>query len=146
MPGLGTGKNVAIAERARSNRNQKVPRNISRLGQDFRKLFVQQANGEMPDDGDNFPPTILWGEQFDIFAVLCHWKDFSGTFSCQLNIDGADIVGTEFADTDFEENSLSGKIFETPIPYESTGRITVKVTESSGLEEWEAVFYMREVL
>ena len=146
MAGIGTGKNVAIAERARTIRNQKVPRDISRLGQDYKKLFVQQANSEMPDDGETFPPTILWGERFDIVAVMCHWKDFSGTFNCRLHVDGADVLGSEFSNTDFTQATLSGKIFTAVVPYESTEEVTVKVIESSGLEEWEAIFYMREVL
>jgi len=146
MAGIGTGKNVAIAERDRATRNQKVPRPIARQGQLFRRLFVQQANSEMPDDGENFPPTILWGKDFDIFGVLCHWKDFSGTFECVLQIGEAGILGSEFADTDFDQNSLAGKIFDEPVPYRSTEEITVTVIESSGLEEWEAIFMMREVL
>lgn len=158
MPGLTTGKNVAITERARATRNQKIPSNIAELGQDFRKLFVRQENQDMPDDGENFPPTILWGEKFDIFAVMCHWKDFEGTFECKVNIKGDDIIFSEFDNLDFTGTieaipvppfniaNLSGKIFPAPISYESTDRITVKVIESDGIEEWEAIFYMREVL
>jgi len=145
MASLRTGSNVAISERDRNTRNQKVPRAINRRPQRFKELFVQQANSEMPDDGENFPPTILWGRRFDIFGVLCHWKDFNGTFECQLNIGGADIDNTTFKDTDFSQSNLSGLIFAEPVPYKSTEEITVKVVESDGLEEWEAVFMMREI-
>ena len=55
----------------------------------------------MPDDGENFPPTILWGERFDIVIVLCHWKDFTGTFECNFNIDGVDVSNITFKDTAF---------------------------------------------
>lgn len=144
MPSLRTGTNVAIAERERSTRNQKVPKPINRPPQNYKELFVQQANSEMPDDGENFPPTILWGRRFDIFAVLCHWKDFSGTFECKLNIGGSDISGTTFKNTDFSESSLKGLVFTSPVPYKSTDEITVKVVNSSGLEEWEAIFMMRQ--
>jgi len=146
MAGGGTARNVAITERKRGIGNQAVPVRISILGQRFKELYVQQANSEMPDDGENFPPTILWGRDFDIFAVLCHWKDFSGTFECQLNIGGADISGTTFKDTDYSQPNLKGLILAEPVPYRSTEEITVKVVKSDGLEEWEAVFMMREVL
>ena len=146
MAGLTTGKNVAVIERDRTTRNQKVPSDISRLGQEYRKLFIQQSTSDMPDDDENFPPTILWGERFDIVAVLCHWKDFAGTFECNLNIDGVDVPNTTFSSSDFSESTLSGKILTEPVPYKSTSTITVKVVNSSDIEEWEAIFYMREVL
>jgi len=146
MAGNRTGRNVAVDQRDRSTRDQQTPSDIGRLGQDFRKLFVQQSTSDMPDDGENFPPTILWGERFDIVAVLCHWKDFTGTFECNLNIDEVDVPNTTFKNTDFSESTLSGIIFTEPVPYKSTSTITVKVVNSSDIEEWEAIFYMREVL
>lgn len=113
---------------------------------DIEQLTVQQANSAMPDDGENFPPTILLGKRYDIIGVLTHWKDFTGTFEAQLNIAGVDIAGTTFSSTDFSESNFTGKIFAESIPYDSPEKITVKVVESSSIEEWEAIFWLRAVL
>lgn len=113
---------------------------------DIEQLTVQQANSAMPDDGESFPPTILLGKRYDIIAVLAHWKGFTGTFECQLNIAGVDIAGTTFSNTDFSESNFQGKIFAESVPYDSPEKITIKVVASSAVEEWEAIFWLRTVL
>ena len=146
MASLGTGKHVAISERFRETLENKFPQNILPLGQDYKYLFVQQADSEFPDDDSDFPPTILLAKKFDIVGVLAHWKDFSGTFSCKLKVADQEISGTDFVDTDFQASPLEAKIYDELLPYKSPERITVKVVESTDIEQWEAIFIMREVL
>jgi len=138
-------KRVAIQVGDKTSREIRIPEEISIADQRIRRFFVQQADSEFPDDDAIFPPTIFLGLNFDLLNVLCHWKDYSGTFECNLNIAGVDIPNTTFTSSDFSQSVVEAIEFDEPVPYKSPEEISIKVVEQTGVEQWEAVFLMRRV-
>ena len=119
--------------------NRLAKRQPKRPQEDRRALlYFQQADGDMPDNGDDFPKTYAPNRTYQIFGYLVNAE--AGTYSVQLKLNGS-LVGPTITQATAGENTA----FTTPVKWIAGEPATVKVNSSDSCEEFEICFLMREI-
>lgn len=143
MPNQSIG--TTRRESASTNRIRDIEQNRGdkRVQKNKRKivpLHVRQDSDdttEMPAGGSEFSPTHLVDRNFEIYQA--HLFFTAGTFSVRLKIAGVELGPVI---TNASTNPID---IDPVVVYKDNDPITVAVTSSSGVENFELIFKMLEI-
>ena len=139
------GRTTALRGRDNFNQTSRTENRFAYRQTEY--LRFRQEDGSIPADASDWPPIILWNRTFRIYGVLCHWEDFDNqTFTMQVKIDGTLQSGTQFSGTDFDDDDLKPFFFDNGVDYTDNKEITLNVSASDSLAEFEAILLMQRLL